>query len=108
MNNKERYHRQTFAYRHKIKSEKYIKRLRRNHLLDENTPFNELYFWAREVRMKDGHKCIQCGKRRKLTSHHLFNKCKYPLLKYNINNGVSLCFNCHIELHKLNDIITIV
>lgn len=97
MNDKQRFYRQTFE------PKKQDKKLRKMHLLDKNTPFDQLYFWSREVRIKDGHKCIQCAKSRRLTSHHLFNKKQYPLLKYNINNGVSLCFNCHMELHRLND-----
>ena len=94
--------------RYKKYSKERNNKFRKQHLLDEDTPFDDLYYFSREVRIRDGHKCIICGKTRHLTSHHLFNKAKYPLLKYNINNGVSLCFNCHIELHKLNDIIVVV
>lgn len=95
-----------FQSRHvksKVKSNKKINReFRRMHLLDENTPFDMLFYWSREVRIACDHKCVQCGKTRKLTSHHLFSKSKYPGLKYNLANGVALCFNCHIELHTLN------
>lgn len=83
------------------------KKLRKQHLLDKDNPFNELFYWSREVRMKDGHKCVVCGKGRKLTSHHLFSKSKYPALKYNISNGIVLCSQCHEEVHQLNDIVVI-
>jgi 5-methylcytosine-specific restriction endonuclease McrA len=79
------------------------KTFRKQHLIDENNPFNDLFYWSREVRIACDHKCVQCGKSRKLTSHHLFSKSKYPLLKYNINNGVALCYECHNELHQLNE-----
>jgi 5-methylcytosine-specific restriction endonuclease McrA len=79
------------------------KTFRKQHLIDENTPFDTLFYWSREVRIKDGHKCVICEKTRKLTSHHLFSKSKHPLLKYNIGNGVVLCYECHSELHQLND-----
>lgn len=84
----------------KIKSNK---KYRRQHLIDNNNPFDDLFYWSREVRIACDHKCVQCGKTRKLTSHHLFSKSKFPLLKYNISNGIALCFNCHMELHQLND-----
>lgn len=99
LNNKQRFYRQTQLYQ----KQKGSKSLRRHHLIDKDNPFSELYYWAREVRIRDNHKCVQCGRSRHLTAHHLFNKFKYPLLKYNISNGISLCFNCHIELHKLNE-----
>lgn len=86
----------------KVRSENYYKK---HHLIDEDTPFDDLYYFAREVRIRDNHKCVQCGKTRHLTAHHLFNKAKYPSLQYNISNGVSLCFNCHAELHRLNDFV---
>ncbi|MGE5634422.1 MAG: HNH endonuclease [Deltaproteobacteria bacterium] len=92
------------AYR-ESKRNKSINYYKKHHLLDEDNPFNDLYYWSREVRIRDGHKCIICSKTRHLTSHHLLNKAKYPLLKYNINNGISLCFNCHAELHRLNDFV---
>lgn len=90
-------------YKKKIKSNKKDKTFRKQHLIDQNNPFSDLFYWSREVRIKDGHKCVICEKTRKLTSHHLFSKAKFPELKYNIANGIALCFNCHTELHQLND-----
>lgn len=87
----------------KYKKKKKDKTFRRQHLIDNHNPFDNLFYWSREVRIKDGHKCVICEKTRKLTSHHLFSKSKFPGLKYNIANGIALCFGCHMELHQLNN-----
>ena len=94
--------------KYKSNKKKVDKEFRRQHLLDQNNPFDDLFYWSREVRIRDEHKCVQCGRTRKLTSHHLFSKSKYPGLKYNLANGLALCFVCHSELHLLNDIVVMI
>ena len=64
----------------------------------------DLYFWSREVRMQYDYHCVYCNASRHLSAHHIFPKSKYRGLKYNLNNGILMCKNCHTELHQLNDI----
>jgi 5-methylcytosine-specific restriction endonuclease McrA len=85
----------------KIKSNKRNKKKKR---YDRANPFNDLFYWAREVRIIYNHSCAYCGSH-KLSTHHIFYKSRWPGLKYNLNNGICLCLKCHIEVHKLNDII---
>ena len=68
---------------------------------------NDLYYWAREVRMQYNYRCVYCDTTRHLSAHHIFPKSKYRGLKYNLNNGILMCSPCHIELHQLNDILVI-
>mgnify|MGYP001576636482 CR=1 FL=1 len=49
--------------------------------------------WNQKVKTRDGYKCRIgnkdcCGK---LEAHHILSWSKYPELRYNINNGITLC-----------------
>jgi predicted restriction endonuclease len=57
-----------------------------------------LIAWSRVLR-KNGHGCEICGVVNKLESHHILYKSKFPELSLNINNGILLCHNHHMELH---------
>lgn len=49
-----------------------------------------------------GNSCVICGSTHKLNIHHIFQKIKYPKLSLNTNNGIPLCKNHHLEIHRLN------
>jgi 5-methylcytosine-specific restriction endonuclease McrA len=55
--------------------------------------------WSFAVRERDG-KCKDCGSTENLHAHHierfLINKEK----QYDLDNGITLCSNCHYEYHK--------
>lgn len=55
--------------------------------------------WGRKVRKRDGHKCVRCGSRYKLQAHHKQSFAEYPELRYEIENGETLCLVCHSEEH---------
>ena len=52
--------------------------------------------WSKRVRERDG-KCMMCSSTEKLQAHH-YIKCKSRSLKYrwDIRNGITLCFTCHL------------
>lgn len=76
---------------------------------DNNNAYsrNDLFYWAREVRMQYNYHCVYCNTSRHLSAHHIFPKSRYKGLKYNLNNGILMCKQCHIGVHKLNDIVVI-
>ena len=53
--------------------------------------------WSKIVKSKDGNKCINCGKAENLNSHHVIHKSKSKNLRWNPDNGVTLCYACHIH-----------
>ena len=59
----------------------------------------KLNAWAKRVKERDG-KCLACGDFTNLTAHHIYNKKVHRTLAYTDSNGVTLCSDCHRELHK--------
>jgi len=55
--------------------------------------------WASLVKHRDG-KCVKCSSVYDLHAHHIKPYAKYPDLRYDLNNGVTLCGDCHRKEHK--------
>lgn len=52
--------------------------------------------WSEAVRMRDG-ECVLCGKKEGLNAHHwIHSKAQGNKHRWNIKNGVTLCYPCHI------------
>lgn len=64
------------------------------HMARNNTYYKE---WVQKVFERDNYTCQCCGKRGgKLNAHHLYNFSKYVKLRYDINNGITFCEQCHL------------
>jgi predicted restriction endonuclease len=58
--------------------------------------------WSKMVRERDG-KCVLCGaKDKQLYAHHfIVNRARSIKYRYDIRNGVALCYACHrFKVHK--------
>jgi hypothetical protein len=55
--------------------------------------------WREAVFARDNWKCTWCDFTENLNAHHIKSYSLYPELRYAIDNGVTLCENCH----KLTD-----
>lgn len=58
--------------------------------------------WTSDIYKRDNYTCQCCGKRgHKLNAHHLdgYNWCVEK--RIDINNGITLCEDCHKEFHKM-------
>jgi hypothetical protein len=55
--------------------------------------------WSAAVKARDC-KCIECGAITALVAHHVKPKSQYPELKFDLENGVTLCVDCHKDHHK--------
>ena len=57
----------------------------------------------RKVKKRDGHVCQLCKKRKRLQVHHILTYSKFPHLREDERNLVSLCIKCHDSLRRKED-----
>lgn len=64
----------------------------------------EYFAWRKKVYKKYVGTCVCCGSknRKGMEAHHLFGFSFFQHLKYDENNGILLCENCHKEFHRKN------
>lgn len=70
----------------------------RNMLKREDLRGDALYKrWRREVQNRDGNRCVDCGeiKKGEMEINHIFGWTAYPRLRYEVENGETLCKQCH-------------
>jgi len=70
-----------------------------NHLARCSVEFKE---WRKKVFERDNYTCQECGATKSyLHPHHIKEFAIYKELRYDANNGITLCKNCHLRLHGL-------
>lgn len=55
--------------------------------------------WRESVLIRDNYKCTNCGAKENLQVHHIKPFALYPELRFQIDNGITLCRSCHKEIH---------
>ena len=56
--------------------------------------------WQQEVYQRDFYKCQCCGSKAKINAHHIYAWKLYPELRFSIDNGITLCEQCHHKIHS--------
>ena len=57
--------------------------------------------WRKAVYDRDGYTCQCCGKvGGRLNAHHIKSFAEYPELRFDVDNGITLCDRCHRNIHK--------
>lgn len=57
--------------------------------------------WRKAVYERDNYTCQKCNKRGgRLEAHHIKPWSDYPEVRFDVNNGMTLCETCHAHEHK--------
>lgn len=62
--------------------------------------------WRQQVYKRDNFKCRwpNCQNNKKLNAHHIKTWANYPGLRFNVNNGITLCKYHHKFIHGMEEI----
>jgi hypothetical protein len=66
-------------------------------------PLHDVYhhsLWGKEILARDGYRCMVCGETGKVVPHHILPWGKYADLRFDLNNGITLCKECHYITYK--------
>lgn len=64
--------------------------------------------WAKAVLKRDNYRCLVCKKvSGRLNAHHIKSWKEHPKLRFDVDNGITLCDKCHILEHKKVDKIIV-
>ena len=56
--------------------------------------------WSKKVKERDNYKCQRCASKENLCAHHMeAHAVTYD--SFDLHNGITLCENCHHEVHQL-------
>lgn len=55
--------------------------------------------WSEFIRERDGHRCVDCHSRERLSAHHICRKSFFEAAQFDTGNGITLCHACHKEVH---------
>lgn len=54
--------------------------------------------WSKAIKLKFDHRCVRCGNPN-VQSHHIRGR-RRRSLRWDLNNGVTLCPRCHTSVHN--------
>ena len=61
-----------------------------------------LMSWSKTIRKRDNNKCTHCNSTENLIAHHIWHKAFCPESALDVDNGITLCRECHKEQHRLD------
>jgi len=59
--------------------------------------------WRSQVYSRDGRCCQLCGSKKRIEAHHIKRWSDFPQLRFDPNNGVTLCKKCHKKVTNSED-----
>jgi hypothetical protein len=67
------------------------------HITDRSD--REVAIWRRNVLLRDGNVCQNCGTSEKIEAHHIMAWIDFPYARLVEENGIALCRSCHDHVH---------
>lgn len=61
----------------------------------------EWRLWREAVFARDKWTCQKCERKNNFNPHHIKNFSQYHKLRFEVDNGVTLCSDCHKEFHRI-------
>jgi len=55
--------------------------------------------WRNAVYLRDRWTCVFCGTKGKIHAHHKKPWATHPELRFDVDNGITLCIKCHGDMH---------
>lgn len=55
--------------------------------------------WRSTVYRRDSYRCRECDSGSFLVAHHIKSWADYPELRFSLDNGITLCEDCHVKQH---------
>ena len=59
--------------------------------------------WRSAVYARDSRECQLCNSRKRIEAHHIKRWSDFPQLRFDPNNGVTLCKVCHKKITNSED-----
>lgn len=56
--------------------------------------------WRKAVLERDKYYCRLCHARRKLEVHHIYRFTTHPDIRWDVDNGITLCHECHVKIRN--------
>ncbi|MGG4198718.1 HNH endonuclease [Peribacillus frigoritolerans] len=77
----------------------------KHHISDEERIIKRAYYgykqWRKQVYKRDQYTCVICEVTGgNLNAHHLYSHSTHPEKRLDLDNGVTLCVECHKDFHK--------
>lgn len=60
--------------------------------------------WGLDVKIRDEFKCKNCGSEKNLHAHHIVKWNSDEKLRFDLDNGITLCCSCHAKTERLLEI----
>lgn len=56
--------------------------------------------WRTKVFKRDNHTCQECGDQGYLNAHHIKPFAKFPEFRFDVDNGITVCLDCHNVIER--------
>lgn len=66
----------------------------------ESRNSKKFFDWRDKVYKRDNYTCQGCGAKKSLCAHHIVRWKDNKELRFEINNGLTVCRECHFEIHS--------